>query len=113
MLLRGMYHGTHVADISQPCLHDYQRVSNRPASTPEHKSTWNCSYTNTLTPVFTLPAACTKHKPQSLLYWNRKIDGSKKGAKVRENRVAMFGQACVRTRWGGGGLMYIPPLSTV
>ena len=42
-------------------LHDYKRVSSRPAYTAEHKSTWNYSYTNTLTPNSdTLPAACTK-----------------------------------------------------
>ena len=41
-------------------LHDYKRVSNRPTYTPEHKSTWNHTYTNTLIPILTLPAACTK-----------------------------------------------------
>eukprot|EP00670_Eutreptiella_braarudii_P029325 CAMPEP_0174379840 /NCGR_PEP_ID=MMETSP0811_2-20130205/122963_1 /TAXON_ID=73025 ORGANISM="Eutreptiella gymnastica-like, Strain CCMP1594" /NCGR_SAMPLE_ID=MMETSP0811_2 /ASSEMBLY_ACC=CAM_ASM_000667 /LENGTH=52 /DNA_ID=CAMNT_0015532487 /DNA_START=349 /DNA_END=507 /DNA_ORIENTATION=+ len=30
------------------------------AYSPEHKSTWNCSYTNTLTPILAVPAACTK-----------------------------------------------------
>ena len=40
-------------------LHDCKRVSNTPAYTPEHKSTWNYSYTNTA-PVLTLPAACTE-----------------------------------------------------
>ena len=33
------YHGTHVAVIIQPYPHDYKRVSNSPACTPEHKST--------------------------------------------------------------------------
>ena len=41
-------------------LHDYKRMSNTPARTPEHKSTWNYTYTNTLTLIRTLPAARPK-----------------------------------------------------
>ena len=66
--------------------------------TPEHKSTWNYSYTNTLPPILTLPAACTKkesYKPHSLLDWNCKSDGSKKEPKVRKHGVAVFGPARV------------------
>ena len=52
MLPRGTYHGTP--------LHDYKTVPKRPAHTPEHKSTWNYSCTNTFTPILTLHAARTK-----------------------------------------------------
>ena len=41
-------------------VHDYERVSNRPAYTPEYKSTWNYSCSHTLSPILTLPASCTK-----------------------------------------------------
>ena len=41
-------------------LHDYKRVSNGPAHTPEHKSTWNYTYTNTFPPIVTLATAGTK-----------------------------------------------------
>ena len=37
-------------------LHDYKRVSNRPAYRPEHNTTWNYSNTNTLPPIL----SCTK-----------------------------------------------------
>jgi len=63
-------------------LHDYKRVSSRLAYTAEHKSTWNYSYTNTLTPIF-VPAA---YKPPSLLDWNRKNDGSQKRPKSAVTR---------------------------
>ena len=39
---------------------DPQMSVSRPAYPPAHKSTCNCGCTNTLTPVLTLPAACTK-----------------------------------------------------
>ena len=60
VLARGTYCGTQVAGIAQPIVHDYERVSNRPAYTPEYKSTWNHSCSNTLSPILTLPASCTK-----------------------------------------------------
>ena len=60
VLARGTYCGTQVAGIAQPIVHDYERVSNRPAYTPEYKSTWNYSCSNTLSPILTLPASCTK-----------------------------------------------------
>ena len=41
-------------------FNDYKRGSNSPAPPPEHKSTWKYSYTNTLTPILILPAACPK-----------------------------------------------------
>ena len=43
-----------------PPLHDDKRVSNKPAHTPGHKSTWDHSDTNTVAPTLTLPVACTK-----------------------------------------------------
>ena len=43
-----------------PPLHDDKRVSPRPAYTPEHKSTWNYSYTSSLPPISTFPAARSK-----------------------------------------------------
>ena len=60
VLARGTYCGTQVAGIAQPIVHDYERVSNRPAYTPEYRSTWNYSCSNTLSPILTLPASCTK-----------------------------------------------------
>ena len=41
-------------------VHDYKRVFNRPAYTAEYTCIWNYTYTNTSTPMLTLPAACTK-----------------------------------------------------
>ena len=49
--------------------------------------------------------SCSLHKrckPHSLLDWNHKTGGSKKGPKVRKHRVAVFEQAGVRTGGGGG-----------
>ena len=40
-----------------------KRVSNSPAHTPQHKSTWEYSYTNTLPPILTLPAAWNRKNP--------------------------------------------------
>ena len=60
VLARGTYCGTQVAGIAQPIVHDYERVSNRPAYTPEYKSTWNYSCSNTVSPILTLHASCTK-----------------------------------------------------
>ena len=57
-------------------LRDY----NRPAYTPEHNSTWNYSYTNTLTPILTFLQPEQSYKPHSILDWNRN-DGSKKSRK--------------------------------
>ena len=48
-------------------VHDDKRMPNTPAHTAEPKSTWDYSYTNTLTPILTLPAARTKL--QNFLYW--------------------------------------------
>ena len=81
--------------------HDDQRVSNRPAYTPEHKSAWDDSYTNTLTPIVTLPAACTELQTTFSVGLEpppKKVP--EKGPTVRKHRVAMFAQARVRTRGG-------------
>ena len=63
---------------------------------------------NTLPPILTLPAACTKLQT-TLLDWDRKNDASKKDPKVRTHGVAAFGQA--RVRMGGGG-NYTSPWDT-
>ena len=60
VLPRGTYHGTHVAGNEQRTVHDYKRVSNRPAYTPKHMSTWHYNYIDTLPPILTFPAACTE-----------------------------------------------------
>ena len=62
-------------------MHHHKRGPNTPASTPEHKSTWNCSYTHTMTPGLTFPAACTKLQTTVSLYWNHKNSGSEKACK--------------------------------
>ena len=77
-------------------VHHYQRVSNRLAYTPEHKSTCNYSYANTLTPILTLPTACRKLQPHSLLDWNRKTMVPKKAQKCGNAVMLLFGQACAR-----------------
>ena len=41
---------------------------------------------------FTPPAQ--SHTPHSLLDWNRKNDGSKKGPKMRKHGIAVFGEDC-------------------
>ena len=70
-----------------------------PAHAPEHKSTWNYSYTNTLPPMLTLPAAHTKLQTTvSIGLDPQKQWFEKKGPKVQKHRAAVFGQACVRTR---------------
>ena len=61
--------------------------ANRPAYTPQHKSTWKYSHTNTLTPMLILPAA---YKPHSLLDCGRKNGGSTKGPKVQKHGVTVF-----------------------
>ena len=78
------------AEPTRP-LHDYQRVFNT-ADTPEHKSTWNYGYTNTLT----LPAQSTH-----ILDWIQTAKTTvPKDARKPEN--AVFGQARVRTKGVGG-----------
>ena len=50
VLPRGMYHTIHVADKANPTPQNMTIQSNRPAHTPERKSTWNYSHTNTCHP---------------------------------------------------------------
>ena len=57
--LHGTYNRTHVAGTGHPNPQNMTIQSNRPTHTPEHKSTRNGSYTNTLPPQWTAPAACT------------------------------------------------------
>ena len=42
--------------------------SNRPAYTPEHKSTWNDSYVNTLPPILT-PSCSLHNAANHVLFW--------------------------------------------
>ena len=42
--------------------------SNRPAYTPEHKSTWNDSYVNTLPPILT-PSCSLHNAANHILFW--------------------------------------------
>jgi hypothetical protein len=46
--------------VKREVVYDDRKVPNRPACTPKHKSTWVYSNNTTLTPIVTLPAACTK-----------------------------------------------------
>ena len=75
-------------------VHDNKRVSNRLAYTPEHKSTWYYNYTNTLTPMLTLPAACTKLQTTFSSPKAQKPNSAEGG-------VIVFGQAHIRTKGGG------------
>ena len=97
----------HVADISQPYPSKHDNTKQQTSYAPEHKST--CSpthytYTNTLPPTWTLPAACTQlqttfsigSEPQKLWF--------QKKPKVPKHRVAVFRQVHVRTKGGGGGV---------
>ena len=76
---------------------------NRPEYTSENKSTWNDSDTNTLTPILTLPAACTQRQTHSLLGWNRKKDGSKKTRKCRNTGSLCLDKPVLGQ--GGGGVL--------
>ena len=85
-------------------LHDYQTVTHSPAHTPEHKSTWNDTHANTLTPIQTRPAACTRLQTKVSIGWEPlKRRFQKKTQKLRRPGVAAFGQACVGTRGGATG----------
>ena len=49
------------------------------------------SYTNTVTPTWTLPAARTKLHTTGFIGWEPQNDGSKKGPKLQKHGVAVFG----------------------
>ena len=96
-------YATHVAHISHPPPPQNMTIqSNSPAHTPEHKSAWHYSHTNTSLPLRTLPAASTT--PQTTFavgLGTAKTMVPNKGPKVRKHGVAVLGQARVGT--GGGG----------
>ena len=85
-----------------PPLHDYKRASNRPSHTPEHKSTWNYTYTNTLIPILALPAASQSYKP--ILYW---IGTAKTMVPKKAQKCGNLESPCldkpVSGQGGGGG----------
>ena len=70
--------------------------SNRPACTPEHKRTWNYSYTTTLPPILTLLAACTKLQTT----FSIGLEPQQPGFQKTKNKSV---EARVRTKGGGGG----------
>ena len=73
------------------------------ANTPQHKSTWNYTYSNTLPPLLTLPAACTKLPTTfSVGLELQKRRFQKKQKKMQKHGVAVFRQTHVSTRGGGG-----------
>ena len=87
-------------------LHDYKRVSKRPPHTPEHNSAWKYSYTNTLPPTLTLPAAL-HNATHHLLYW---IGTAKPMVPKKAQKCGNTGSPCLdkpvfgqRRRGGGGG----------
>ena len=94
----GTYHGTRVAGSEKRTVHDYKRVPNTPAYTPEHKSNRNYGYTNTPMDPSCSPHRATNHR---LCWIDRKNEGSKEGPKEQKHGFAVFGDACVRTREGG------------
>ena len=81
-------------------LHDYKRVSDRPAYHPEPKSTGKYTHANTLTPILTLPEACTKLQTTCSIRLEPQIRWFQKRPKMRKHGVAVFGQVRVRPRGG-------------
>ena len=75
-----------------------------PAHAPEHKSTWNYGYTNTLPPMLLQPAQ--SYKPQSLLDWNR-LEPQNRWFHKKAQKCGTTGSPCldkpVLGRGGGGG----------
>ena len=63
-------------------LHDYKKMSNTPAHTPEHNRTWNSQ----------------GYKPHSPLDWSRKTDGFQKKPQMRKQGVPRV----QRTGWAVG-----------
>ena len=104
-VLRGTYHGTHVPGIHQLCpsKHDNTKQHTSTSTHPrtqEHMELQPHHHFATHTDPTCSPAQ--RYKPHSLSHWDRKNDGCQKGPKVRKHGVTVFGQACVRTRGGGG-----------
>ena len=83
-------------------LHDNKRVSNRPAYTPEHKSTLKDSHTNTFTPRLTRPAACTKLQTTFAIGLQSRKRWFKKKAQKCENMRSPCLRKPVLGHRGGG-----------
>ena len=98
VLLRGTYHGTHIARISEsdPSSHDNakQWASIHPRAQEDMELQSHQHFATHIDPSSSLHRAING----ILLDWNRKNDTSKKDGKVRKHGVAVFGQAHVRTR---------------
>ena len=86
--------GWYVTGSEQRIVRLYKRVPNKPAYTAKHQSTWKYSYTNTLTPILILPAACTKRQTTFSIALEPQNQWLQKGPKLRKHG---FGQARVRT----------------
>ena len=84
--------------------------SNRPACTPEHKRTWNYSYTTTLPPILTLLAACTKLQTTLSIGLEPQQPGFQKTKnKSVEAHVRTKGGGCNFKGSGAGGWNFGPP----
>ena len=98
---RGRYHGTYVADISHPLPPQNMTMqSNSPAYTREPNSTWNYSYTNTLTPMLTHCAARTKLYTTFSWIGTAKMMVPKTAQKCRNKGSPCLDKPVLR---GGGG----------
>ena len=108
VLLRGTYHGTHVADISQPSFTTTKGCPTR-RHTPHNTRAHGITAAPTLChPHGPLPQPARRYKPHSRLDRKHKNDGSKTGPEVRRHGVAVFGQAHVSAGGGGGGWGLLP-----
>ena len=104
----GTYHGTHVAHISPPPPPQNMTIqSSSPAHTPEHKSAWHYSHTNTVPPTQTVPAASTT--PQTTfavgLGTAKTMVPKKtknKNQKCRNTGSLCLGKPVLGQVWGGG-----------
>ena len=83
-------------------LHDHKRVLNRPAYTPERKSTLDYSHTSTLPPLWTLPAACTRLQTTFCIALEPQTPWLKKKAQKCGNTASPCLDKLVLRRGGGG-----------
>ena len=85
-----------------PTPHNMTIQSNRPADTPEHKSTCSYTGTNTLPPTWALPAACTQLYTTFSIGLEPQNRWFQKDLKVLKHGVASLDKP-VSGRGGGGG----------
>ena len=96
-------------------LHDYKRVSNTPAPTPEHKNTWNYSHANTLTPIPTPPPplqpaeSCKPHSLFGLEPQNRWFQKKQKAQKCGNTALPCLDKPLSGQGGGGGGTGSLQP----